>query len=64
MTCNVGGAERKIRIVAGALILVAGALWQSWWGLVGLVPLATGFFRFCPLWTLFGINTDKPKGSG
>ena len=27
------------------------------WGYIGLVPLATGVFRFCPPYALFGWNT-------
>jgi hypothetical protein len=30
---------------------------QTLWGLLGIVPLATGLFRFCPLYLPFGINT-------
>jgi hypothetical protein len=29
----------------------------GWWGLIGLVPLGTGLFRFCPAYTLLGIRT-------
>jgi len=29
------------------------------WGLVGLVPLATGAVGFCPLYRLLGIRTNK-----
>jgi hypothetical protein len=28
-----------------------------YWGLVGLLPLATGLFRFCPAYGLFGLST-------
>jgi len=32
------------------------------WGWVGLIPLATAAFRFCPLYTLLGIRTcPTPK---
>jgi hypothetical protein len=58
MSCNVGGMDRTLRIVAGLVILalgIAGPL--GWWGLVGLVPLATGVMRFCPAYTLLGLRT-------
>ena len=48
MPTNVGQTERVIRIVAGLLILAAGAYFQSWLGLIGLVPLATGAIGTCP----------------
>ena len=28
-----------------------------WWGLVGLVPLATGLIGWCPAYLPFGIRT-------
>ena len=31
------------------------------WGWLGVVPLATGLFRFCPAYTLLGINTCPLK---
>ncbi|MBC7610522.1 MAG: DUF2892 domain-containing protein, partial [Polaromonas sp.] len=27
------------------------------WGWIGLVPLATGVFRFCPAYLPFGLST-------
>jgi hypothetical protein len=45
MKQNVGSFERAIRVVAGVLLLalvVAGP--QTWWGLIGIVPLATGLW--------------------
>ncbi|MES9971614.1 MAG: DUF2892 domain-containing protein [Candidatus Thiodiazotropha sp.] len=62
MTKNVGGIERIIRIIAGLAILAWGFLLSdpiNWWGAIGAVPLVTGLVSFCPMWTLFGINTNK-----
>ena len=60
MKANVGGVDRVLRIVVG-LALLAWAFFGTgdvrWWGLIGLVPLATGLFRFCPAYGLFGMNT-------
>lgn len=65
MKCNVGKSDRVIRAVIGLGILAAGAYHHSWWGLIGLVPLLTAIFRFCPAYLPFGISTcaccDKPK---
>jgi hypothetical protein len=58
MEPNVGQTDRIIRIVAGLLLLsltVVGP--QTWWGLIGLVPLATAFINFCPAYKLIGFNT-------
>jgi hypothetical protein len=58
MNCNVGGIDRVLRIVAGLVILALGAFGPlGWWGLIGVVPLATGVTRFCPAYTLLGIRT-------
>ena len=60
MKSNVGGADKIARIVIGALLIglaltgVIGA-----WGWIGIVPLATGLFNFCPAYRLLGINTCK-----
>ena len=35
---------------------------QRGWALLGLVPLGTGLFRWCPLYTLLGIRTCKLAG--
>lgn len=64
MDSNVGGIDRVLRIVAGLVILALGLVGPlGWWGLIGLVPLATGVMRFCPAYTLLGIRTCPPGGS-
>jgi Protein of unknown function (DUF2892) len=58
MQLNVGTLDRSLRIVAGlALIGLAAFHVIGVWGYIGLVPLATGLFRFCPLYTVLGIRT-------
>lgn len=55
---NVGSADRVIRIAAGAALIglaLAGIIGP--WGYIGVVALATGLFRFCPAYRLFGIST-------
>lgn len=59
MKTNVGNTERMLRIIAGIIIIAVGVYFQSWWGVVGVIPLFTGLFRFCPLYTMLGINTCK-----
>ena len=63
MTANVGTLDRSLRIAAGLILLglsLSGVI--GLWGLIGIVPLATGLFRFCPLYPLLGISTCKTKG--
>jgi len=63
MKVNVGSADRAVRIVAGLGIIAAGAYTQNIWGVVGLVPLTTGLLRWCPPYSLFGINTCSMQKS-
>jgi hypothetical protein len=55
MKCNVGKTDRMLRIVAGLAIMGAGVYFQSWLGAIGVVPLLTGIFRFCPAYLPFGL---------
>jgi len=58
---NVGGIDRIIRLVLGVVILGVGAYFRSWWGLIGLIPLLTGAFSYCGLYSLIGVSTCKVK---
>lgn len=62
MKSNVGGIDRILRIVLG-LVLIGATLTGTvgLWGWVGLVPLATGLFNFCPLYTVLGFSTCPVK---
>ncbi len=62
MTRNVGGADRVIRIVVGAALILwffldsGGGFWH-WIKLIGILPLASGLMGSCMLYNLLGINT-------
>ncbi len=57
---NEGTLDRAARIVLGlGLISLVFVGPQTLWGLVGLVPLATGALGFCPLYRIVGISTAK-----
>lgn len=55
---NVGGIDRILRVVAG-IVLIALTLMGviGVWGWIGIVPLATGLLRTCPVYSLLGLNT-------
>jgi hypothetical protein len=62
---NVGGIDRILRIVVG-LALIAGFFLNSgatysWLYLIGIVPLLTGVFSSCALYSLIGVNTCSVK---
>ncbi|MBD3391685.1 MAG: DUF2892 domain-containing protein [Chitinivibrionales bacterium] len=59
MIHNESRTDRIVRVILGAGIIGAGAVFQSWWGLVGLVPLITGFTGTCLLYKPFGISTRR-----
>lgn len=55
---NVGSVDRILRIVVGlALIALVFVGPKTQWGWLGIIPLATGFLRTCPLYSLIGVNT-------
>ncbi|MDR5899564.1 DUF2892 domain-containing protein [Halomonas vilamensis] len=62
MKTNVGGIDKIARIVVGALLILLALIGTiGAWGWIGVVPLATGLFNFCPLYSLIGVNTCKTK---
>lgn len=45
------------RILAGIALIGWALLGGPLWVWIGLVPLATGVFRFCPVYPLLGLST-------
>ena len=63
MERNEAGWDRTVRVLVGLAALatvVAGP--QSPWGLIGLVPIATGLSGYCPLYRLVGFSTCRSAG--
>ena len=62
MQRNIGNLDRSLRIAAGLILIglsLSGVI--GLWGWIGLLPLASGIFRFCPAYPLLGVNTCKSK---
>jgi len=59
MKANVGNVDRIIRIALGLALLAWAATGGPVWAWIGVVPLATGLFKFCPVYTLLGFNTCR-----
>ena len=58
LTKNVGSIDRFLRILVGmALIALVFVGPKTPWGWLGLVPFVTGVLRYCPLYSLIGVNT-------
>ena len=63
MKINEGTIDRAIRVIVGLVLISLVFIGpQSPWGWIGLIPLVTGLVGFCPMYTLFGMSTCKPKG--
>ena len=62
MKTNEGITDRVLRMAAGYLVLSAFFLIDGnarWLALIGIVPLLTGLFGYCPLYTLLGLRTNS-----
>lgn len=60
MKPNVGSLDRIVRVVLGAGILSLAFIGpQTPFGYLGLVPLLTGVFGFCPAYLPFGLSTCR-----
>ena len=60
MKANVGGIDRILRIVVGLALIVWAAipsLGGPVWAWIGMVPLVTGLYKFCPAYALLGMKT-------
>jgi hypothetical protein len=62
---NVGRTDRAIRIVLGLAVLSLVRIGpETPWGYLGLVPLFTGVFGYCPIYGLMRISTNRLSPSG
>jgi len=58
---NVGNADRTLRVVIGAALVVWALVGGPVWAWIGAVPLATGLLGTCPAYSLFGASTCRRK---
>lgn len=61
MKANVGQTDKVLRIVLGLALIVWALMGGPLWAWIGVVPLATGLFNFCPLYALLGIDSCKAR---
>ncbi|OEF99719.1 hypothetical protein BHF71_07785 [Vulcanibacillus modesticaldus] len=63
MKKNVGNIDRWIRFAIGIILLSLLFTDLSFKniGWVGLIPIFTALFKYCPLYSLFGISTCPTK---
>jgi hypothetical protein len=63
LTKNVGENDRKIRLIAGIVIMLWGVFAQSWLGLDRLVLFVTAFMRTCPAYSVMKMDTSRRNRS-
>jgi len=71
MVTNIGSSDKKIRLVAGAILLALSFLVLGGFNttlgvvalIVGVVLLITGLVNFCPAYHLLGIGSAKKQDS-
>ena len=63
MKCNIGKKDRAIRFGAGIAIVLAGVAYGSWFGIIGVIFIATSIIKFCPAYVPFKIDTSKNDDS-
>lgn len=67
MKANVGSIDRIFRLIAGAAVIALGYMgglaspWNAVAIAAGSVFVLTAVIKFCPLYTLLGLNTCGAK---
>lgn len=62
MKRNVGGIDRLLRAVLGLVLMCL--VWvgpRTPWGWLGVVPLLTAVFQWCPAYALLRIDSCRAK---
>lgn len=57
MKKNIGHSDKRIRLLFGVALIIYGLYFNSWIGLIGIVPILTALVNICPIYSLIGINT-------
>jgi hypothetical protein len=58
MKKNIGNFDRAFRVVFGLGVMSLAFVGpKTPWGFVGIIPLLTAYFSFCPLYKTIGVST-------
>lgn len=63
MTANIGTLDRLARIVVGVVLIafalgtIAPGTGWNWVGWIGVVPIVTALFGYCPAYSIVGCST-------
>jgi len=61
MKCNVGEFDKALRLLSTIIVAGAGIYFNSWWGIIAVLPFVTGLISFCPIYALLGYSTCRQK---
>ena len=62
---NIGPVDTMVRIIIGvALLALVFVGPQTRWGYLGLIPIATAIFGYCPLYRLLRISPRRDSSDG
>lgn len=59
MEKNVGKSDKIIRYILGIVIIGAGIMFNSWWGIIGIIPIFTAAMGWCPLYKILNMSTKN-----
>ena len=55
---RMGNNDRVMRVLIGVVMITNVFIGLTTvWGWLGIIPIVTGLFSFCPLYTILGIST-------
>ena len=64
MKRNIGSFDRMMRLAIGVVLLALVFVGpRTPWGYVGLIPIITALFGFCPLYAALGLTTDRSRAA-
>ncbi len=62
MKINMGTTDRTLRLIAGIILIALGLTGViGWWGIIGVVLVATAVVRVCPAYLPFGLSILRKK---
>ena len=59
MQCNINKKNKVIRLTIALCSFILGVMFQSWWGLLGFVPLYTITIAWCPKAMFCAMESNK-----
>lgn len=63
MKTNIGSLDRALRVAVGLFLITLALLGVIGpWGYLGVLVVATGVFRYCPAYAVFGVQTGCASG--